>query len=120
MLWLNSITDAAKQNLTTTTEDGYQVSLYLWFSARQNCWFVDVACPAQNFTAQGLRLSLSPNFLRQFRNNITFGMTVVSSDGIDPDAIDDFLTGRVQVYTLNATDVQTIENEIYPTTSEFA
>lgn len=113
MRWLNNITDAAKQQINITGEGGEQISLLLYFSPRTNSWFYNIACDVQNFESNGMRLAVSPNCLRQFRNGITFGLLCVSSDGYDPSGIEDFSSGRIQIYTLSQSDVATIEEQIF-------
>ena len=114
MKWINNISDAAKQNFTLIGEAGEVITFNLYFLTRQNSWFFDIACEAQGLSCAGMRLCLSPNLLRNFKNNISFGLAVVSTDGFDPSGIEDFVSGRVQIYTLNAADVQTVETDLFP------
>lgn len=118
MLWLNSFSDASFQNATLIGEDGSLIDFTLFFTPRQNSWFFNIACAAQGFTANGIRLCNSPNLLRQWKNNLTFGIAVVSEDSYDPNSIEDFLSNRIQLYLLNATDVQTVEQTIYSQNSQ--
>lgn len=120
MLWLNSFSDAAFQNATLIGEDGSVIDFTLYFAPRQNSWFFNISCAAQDFTANGIRLCNSPNLLRQWRNNLTFGLAVVSEDSFDPNNIEDLLSNRIQIFLLNAADVQTVEQDIYSQTSQGA
>lgn len=113
MLILNSFSDAAYQNATLIAEDGSNINFELYFASRQNSWFFNISCAAQDFTANGIRLCAAPNLLRQWRNNLTFGMAVLTTDGFDPNNIEDFLSGRVQVFLLNADDVLSVESQFF-------
>lgn len=120
MLWLNSFSDAAFQEATLIAEDGSTIDFTLFFASRQNSWFFNISCAAQDFTANGVRLCNSPNLLRQWKNNITFGLAVVSEDAYDPNNIEDLLSNRIQLFLLNAADVQTVEQTIYAQDSQQA
>lgn len=115
MLWLNSFSDASYQECTLIGEDGSLIDFTLFFTPRQNSWFFNASCAAQNFTANGIRLCNSPNILRQWKANLSFGLAVVSNDAYDPNNIEDFLSNRIQVYLLNAADVQTVEQTMFTT-----
>lgn len=64
-------------------------------------------------TVNGSMLCTHPNLLRPWKNVIPFGLAITSSDGGDPFSLQDFVSGRVQVFVLNAADVAVIENQFF-------
>lgn len=104
MLYIPSITDDAKQQFNIVSEAGETVSFNLYYCPRQIGWFYDISYG--NFTANGLRLVVSPNTLNQWINIISFGLACSSTDGFDPYYIDDFTSGRISLYLLDAADIQ--------------
>lgn len=111
MKWVNKINDAAKQNFTIVGEAGEIILFNLYFMPSQQSWFFDFSYG--DVVANGIRLCLAPNLIRAFKNVVPFGFCVVSTDGFDPNSVNDFTSGRVQLYTLNATDVQEIEEVLF-------
>jgi hypothetical protein len=66
----------------------------------------------ENFSAKGLGVCLHPNLLRDFRRVLPFGVFVRSLDGVDPILLNDFLSGRVELYVLNLDDMEFVESTI--------
>lgn len=56
---------------------------------------------------------MTPNALRCFLRIIPFGIAFSTNSYVEPFQLDDFSSGRVQMYLLNSEDVQTIEQEIF-------
>lgn len=110
-LLINNITDAASQQFNLVSDTGQVISFSLQFLSTQNGWGFNVGY--NGFELNGGYLTLSPNFLRGYRNIIPFGIMCTSIDGYEPQFIEDFLSGRISLYLLNATEVQEIEAGIY-------
>lgn len=108
---LNKINDSAAQQFTIIGEAGEQISFLLYFLPSQNGWYCDISWG--DFEVQGLKILVGPNILRRWSNIITFGLTCYSTDGYDPQYINDFLTGRIQLYILSASDVQAVEAGLF-------
>jgi hypothetical protein len=111
MLYVNKITDDPDQQITLIGEAGQQISFNLYFDPTQNGWFADISWGTWQVT--GFQILVGPNVWRQWKNIITFGLMVTSSDGYDPAYIEDFASGRIQLYLLNASDVQAVEAEFF-------
>lgn len=109
MKQLDRLTDLPKQQYIVPLDDGSLVTVYLEYMPRQQLWKLNVS--SGDFTANGITMTSFPNILRQFKNIITFGILVISNDGIDPRYIDDFTTGRVRIFMLSQADVELIEKE---------
>ena len=52
----------------------------------------------ENVTINGQRLVLSSDLLNKWKNILGFSLVCASSDGLDPNNIEDFSSGRVSVY----------------------
>ena len=110
MKLLNIITDYPNQNIVVVLDDGTKVSVTLRYSANQKGWFYTVIYG--EFISYNRRLIVNPNMLRQFREIIPFGLACNSSDGYEPIMVDDFVTKRVRLYLLTASDVSDVESAI--------
>lgn len=111
MLYINTITDAPTQNMTLIGEAGEQISFNLYFKPTQNAWFADMSCGT--WQVQGFQILVGPNVWRQWKNILTFGLMCTSTDGYDPQYIEDFQSQRIQLYLLNASDVQAVEAGLF-------
>ncbi len=58
-------------------------------------------------------LCAGPNVLRSFKNVIPFGLGCYTTDGADPFYIEDFASGRVTLYVLDASEVGFFETAIF-------
>jgi hypothetical protein len=77
----------------------------------QYSWYMDLIYG--DWELNGYQVVLHPNILRQFRNQIPFGIAFVSTDGIEPVLESDFADDRVSMYILNSSEVEEIENVFY-------
>ena len=57
----------------------------------------------------GIIISLFPNLMRQWRHLLPFGIACAAADGVDPFDIQDFSTGRCQLYLLDDADILELE-----------
>ena len=110
MVALDNLSDSPNQKTSVTLDDGSTLALTFVFRPATQHWECDIVHPS--ITKNGMQLVVHPNQLRQFRSVIPFGLAIVSTDGADPAYIDDFTSGRVTVYVLNAQDVQDVETNI--------
>lgn len=116
MKLLTDISDNYKQSFQLTAENGKTIFFYLEFIVNQNGWFY--SWTYDNLTVNGSRLVIDFNILRKYKNRIPFGITVVSSDGVDPFQLDDFVSNggkepRVKIYQLDSAEVKTFEQDGY-------
>lgn len=115
---LIGLTTNAKQNLAYPYgEDVIALSFcYSWINLQ---WLIGVRY--KNFTLQEYHLTAGYNALSQYRGVLKWGLRVISVDGEDPYYIDDFTSGRISIYLLDAEEaLQTTnylmrENGIYVT-----
>jgi hypothetical protein len=101
------ISNASKQQLTLIAADGTLISFYLYYAPTQQAWFCDIN--DGSFVVDGLQIMVSPNMLHQWKNILTYGIMVYSSDGYEAQNIDDFQQGRIQLYLLSADEVASVE-----------
>lgn len=101
------INENPSQSLTLVLENGKNVNMKLRYCDVQRGWFYDLSY--LDFNLYGRRLVTSQNMLRQFKNIIPFGLSVLTNDGYEPVFIDDFKNGRASMYTLNEEEVAYLE-----------
>lgn len=89
---------------------GGMISCELYFRPRVSAWFLDLSF--STFKMNGFKLTFGPNVLDQYSNIIPFGLAVISSDKMDPFLINDFTSGRIALYLLTTSEVETIEADI--------
>lgn len=111
MQLITSITSKSKQRMTLVLENNETVDFLLYYSIRQQNWFFDFTY--KNLTVNGSTVVLTPNALRQYRKQIPFGIAFAATSFVEPFSIDDFSSGRVNMFVLNANEVEQAESEIY-------
>lgn len=111
MQQITTLTDEPKQRHQLVLDNNETVDFRLRYSARQQAWYFDFTY--KELTSKGLKVVLTPNALRCFRRLIPFGIAFSTQGYVEPFQLDDFSSGRVEMYVLNAEDVQTVEQEIY-------
>ena len=110
MRLINTITADPNQNFLVVLDDGTKIGMALRYSANQKGGFYSVTYGA--FSDANRRMVNSPNMLRQFRGIIPFGLACTVSDGYEPVFIQDFVSGRVQLFVLTQAEVLEVEDII--------
>lgn len=111
MQQITSITNSSNQKFNLILENNETVDFRLYYLGRQASWFYDFTY--KNLTVNCSRVVLTPNALRQFKNVISFGISFDAESFIEPFNINDFSSGRVNMYVLNSDEVKQIESEIF-------
>lgn len=114
MTIVTGITSQPKQQMTLQIADGTQASFYLEYREQQTGWFWDLTWGAH--TINGNRLTTFPNILRQWKNILPFGLSVVAPSGVDPLNPTDFIDGTIFLLQLTASDVVVVEQTVFPGT----
>lgn len=112
---MNTITGISaqpKQQLSFVLDDGSQVSAYLEYRPQQLGWFLNLAWG--DWSVNGLRVVSTPNLLRQWRNVIPCGLSILTQSNADPLNSTDFSTAVSVMVLLNAADVLLVEASAYP------
>ena len=88
-----------------------KVFFTLRYLPTQMAWYMNFEYG--NVKVNGLKLTLSPNLLRSYRNIIPFGLSVFSEDSVYPLEVDAFETERVKIYILAEDYVNNLEESLY-------
>jgi hypothetical protein len=111
MITLTTLTSQARQKLQIEGENREQITLTLEYLPRSQSWNFSIEYLEQ--VINGIRLTNSPNVLRQFKNTLPFGIMCSTNDGLDPFFITDFESGRATISLLNEEEVQEVEETVY-------
>jgi len=109
MFSVNKFSFDPQQKQTIILPDNSRIQLQVEFKPQQYGWFI-VSLVYNTFTLTGLRITNSPNFLRQFQHQIPFGMACFSKDGREPTHQEDFSSAQSQLFILTAAEVQQYED----------
>lgn len=107
MLYINKITSDPSQQLTLTGIPTLQIGMALRYMPRVQSWIMDVTYGT--FAVKGKRVVTGLNLLRQFKDIIPFGICCVTTNGLDPYRLDNFINQSANLYLLDSTDVADIE-----------
>ena len=105
---LTGFTDSPSQTTTFTLEDGSSATINLYYRQQQAGWFYDLAYG--EFSVFGQRIVASPNMIRQFREQIPFGLATLTTSKQDPTLQEDFSDGSAVIILLDSVDVIMVEN----------
>jgi hypothetical protein len=109
MLYINKITNEGQQSLILTGIPQLQVNMTLRFMPRIQRWVMGLAYG--DVSIQGIAIVTSLNLLRPWKNTIPFGIACVTTDSLDPYQINSFSDEIANLYLLDVTDVETIEQQ---------
>lgn len=101
---IQQITSAPFQQQVLILPDGTSMSMTLYFMPMQQGWFI-TNLTYKDFVINGLRITVSPNMLNQFRNQIPFGLACFSVDNREPSLQQDFSSGNASLYILTSDEV---------------
>lgn len=105
---LDGIRASGVQSLSTTASNGDIVSIKLFFNAATQEWKIDIE--SNNFFLKGSRVFSSPNLLCQYENIIPFGLAVITEGGGEPFIVNDFSSGRANMYILSPEEVEEVQD----------
>lgn len=98
---IQNITDDPYQSHIIKLEDS-EIELKLRFMPKVASWFADFD------SIKGVRLSVGVRFLKAHSKDYDFICRDMSDNGIDPFRVDDFSSGRCELYLLEPDDVETL------------
>lgn len=104
---LINVTANSCQKQSIVLADGSSFSFTIEYKPMQLGWYVSELI-YNNFTIQGIRVVVSPNFLQQYRNQIPFGIACYSVASREPMLIEDFSSKNVNLYVLTQDEVDSI------------
>lgn len=117
MTIITGLTDQPNQQFTVLLPDGSRCKLTMNFRVQQAGWFMDLLwtrTDGTQFAANGLRMTTMPNLTRQFLYSLNFGFSVVTDDNLEATRVKDFDSGYAKLLLLDATDLATIEAQVFP------
>jgi hypothetical protein len=115
---ISNLGDEADQLSKVVLADGSVVAFEFIYLPAIERWSFNFSHP--DLTVNSLILCAGPNVLRDYRNIIPFGLSVLSTDGADPVYIEDFTSGRITVYVLDADEVANVETNVFGATAPVA
>jgi len=110
MLLLDNITNDPKQIMRLVVSGYETAEFYIEYKPNQYGWFFTLTW--QDFTVTNQRITASPNFLRQYKKILPFGLLCSTNNNTDPLTQDSFLT-NCKIYYLDSDDVDETELVIY-------
>lgn len=110
MIKIDNLGPEARQSLGVVLDDLSVVNLEFTFLPAIQKWSYDLSYGS--FSSKGNILCTHANIIRRYRKNLPFGIACVTADGTEPFMVDDFVSGRVSLYVLNADDVAYVEESI--------
>ncbi len=111
MTLINAIGAQAGQQIDLILPDNSVITGFkMQYMDNNQGWFFSLTY--KTFVINNMRVVVSPNILRAFRNVIPFGLALDTTDGYENLFINDFSNGRASLYLLDAADVQSVEDII--------
>jgi hypothetical protein len=113
---VQGLTDSPNQVQPILVPDGSTLTMTLYYRPQQKGWFLDLSWNGQTPSWQnlGMRLITGPNILRQYKNQLPFGLAVHTTDLADPAGQEDLEDGYCTIILLNAEDVIGVEETYFP------
>lgn len=101
---INQITNNTRQKQTVPLPDGTSFDISIYFVPMQYGWFIE-ELNYQGFKITCMRIVNSPNLLRQFKNQLPFGLACISNDDREPSLQDDFKSGASNLFTISKEEI---------------
>lgn len=105
MYLIQQITSNPLQQQSLILYNGNVLSLTLYFIPLQQGWFI-TNLTYNSFILNGVRITVSPNMLNQFRNQIPFGLGCFTTLLREPSQQQDFSSGNFNLYILNQNETE--------------
>lgn len=109
MFRIEKITTDPLQTQSLQLPDGTKINLTLYFVPMQYGWFIK-ELKYGDFVLNNLRITNGANILRQYKNQIPFGLGCVSDNDREPSQQQDFSSEASKLYILDAADVELYED----------
>lgn len=108
---IQQITEDPNQTTRVILDDGSFFDLTLKFFPQQRGWFIQ-RLVYKDFVLNGFRVCNSPNFLRQYRDQLPFGLACRTESLEEPLFQDDFSKGFAGLFILDAEEVEQYERSL--------
>lgn len=112
---IQGINQGTTQNFNLSISDGSIVNMTIYYIPQQMGWFYDLSWNnnTSSITLNGRRIVCSPNMLRQYQNNIPFGLGCSTADNTEPMNVTDFTSGFAELFLLDGVGVFYMESNYY-------
>lgn len=104
MYIIQQITTSPSQELSLILYNGNILTLTLYYSNQQQGWFFNNITYG-TFILNGTRITVSPNMLNQYRNQIPFGIGCFTTLLREPTQQQDFSSNNFNLYILDQTEI---------------
>jgi hypothetical protein len=105
MYLIQQVTSDPVQKQTLILPNGNTLTMQMYFVPMQYGWFISQMVYG-TFTLNSLRITVSPNMLRQFKNQIPFGLACYANGVVrEPSQQQDFSSNAFSLYILSAAEV---------------
>jgi len=111
MFKIQNITSYPYQSKSLVLPDGTRIEMDIQFIPLRKCWFIK-RLAYQDFLMYSFKLVNGVNLLRQFKNQLPFGLACYAPDGRDPQFAEDFSEGSHAIYVLTQAEVQQYEDKL--------
>ena len=110
MLEIRNITTDPLQEHSIVLPGGEILEVTFYFMPMQYGWFINNMV-FNDFTLNGVRITNNPNMLRQFKNQLPFGLACFSKENREPSFLEDFASRASRLYVL--TQAEVLQYEAY-------
>lgn len=107
MVQVQQITNDPNQKQAFALPDGSIVTVEMSYKPQQYAWVI-TNLTWKTFQITNLQMVNSLNLLQQFKNIITFGIAISTTDGFDPTNLNDFQSGYATMYFLDVNDIAAV------------
>lgn len=111
MFKIQNITDYPNQGKSLVLPDGTRIQIEIQFFPLRKCWFIN-RLTYEDFVLNTFKIVAGVNILRQFKNQIPFGLGCYSPDQRDPQFAEDFSEGNIELFILTQEEVQAYEDSL--------
>lgn len=108
---ITNLTNFANQTTDLQLPDGTIATMGLLYNGVTERWTMSMEYSGKTY--EGIGLCCYPNVMRQWKNLIPFGISCATADQTDPFDVNDFTSGRVSMFLLDADDVEALEATVF-------
>lgn len=105
---ITTITQDTRQRQTVPLDDGTSFEIALYYIPMQYGWFIEQIVYGE-FVLDSMRVCNSANLLYQFKNFLPFGLACISKDDREPSQIEDFVSGKSQLFVVSQEEMKQYE-----------
>ncbi len=108
MYRVQKISDYPRQTKTFNLPGGDKVTFTIYFVPMQKSWYI-TNLTVGDTVINNLKVVTGANILRAWKNTLGFGLACFSTEGRDPQFIEDFIEGKNTLYILSKDEIDQYE-----------